>query len=70
LTLPAIQAAREVWVVAAGEEKSGAVRLALSHSGPVQVPSAGARGRGRTLFLLDRAAAGKIPPELGRAASP
>ncbi|MER7502497.1 6-phosphogluconolactonase [Nonomuraea pusilla] len=70
LTLPAIQAAREVWVVAAGEEKSGAVRLALSDSGPVQVPAAGARGRGRTLFLLDRAAATKIPPGLGRLASP
>ncbi|SEH00619.1 6-phosphogluconolactonase [Nonomuraea solani] len=70
LTLPAIQSSREVWVVAAGEEKSGAVRLALSDSGPVQVPSAGARGRGRTLFLLDRTAAGKIPPGLGRMASP
>ncbi|WP_214324127.1 6-phosphogluconolactonase [Nonomuraea sediminis] len=70
LTLPAIQASREVWVVAAGEEKSGAVRLALSDSGPVQVPAAGARGRSGTLFLLDRAAASKIPPGLGRIASP
>ncbi|WP_090765541.1 6-phosphogluconolactonase [Nonomuraea maritima] len=70
LTLPTIQAAREVWVVAAGEEKASAVRLALSDSGPVQVPAAGARGRSRTLFLLDRAAAGKIPSELGRIASP
>ncbi|NUR87500.1 MAG: 6-phosphogluconolactonase [Nonomuraea sp.] len=70
LTMPAIQASREVWVVAAGEEKSGAVRLALSDSGPVQVPAAGARGRGGTLFLLDRAAASKIPPGLGRIASP
>ncbi|MFI6818132.1 6-phosphogluconolactonase [Nonomuraea sp. NPDC050328] len=70
LTLPSIQAAREVWVVAAGAEKAGAVRLALAGSGPVQVPAAGARGRQRTLFLLDRAAAGKIPPGLGRIASP
>ncbi|WP_113703171.1 6-phosphogluconolactonase [Nonomuraea lactucae] len=70
LTLPTIQASREVWVVAAGAEKAGAVRLALSESGPVQVPAAGARGRSRTLFLLDRAAAAKIPPELGRIASP
>ncbi|MEU6713282.1 6-phosphogluconolactonase [Nonomuraea sp. NPDC046802] len=70
LTLPAIQASREVWVVAAGEEKSGAVRLALSDAGPVQVPAAGARGRQRTLFLLDRGAASKIPPGLGRMASP
>ncbi|NUT44752.1 MAG: 6-phosphogluconolactonase [Thermoactinospora sp.] len=70
LTLPAIQAAREVWVVASGEEKAGAVRLALADSGPVQVPAAGARGRSRTLFLLDRASAAKIPPGLGRIASP
>lgn len=70
LTLPTIHASREVWVVAAGEEKSGAVRLALSDSGPVQVPAAGARGRQRTLFLLDRAAGAKIPPGLGRIASP
>ncbi|WP_327091807.1 6-phosphogluconolactonase [Nonomuraea sp. NBC_01738] len=71
LTMPTIQASREVWVVAAGEEKAGAVRLALSDdSGPVQVPAAGARGRGRTLFLLDRAAATKIPASMGRIASP
>lgn len=70
LTLPTIHAAREVWVVAAGAEKSGAVRLALSDSGPVQVPAAGARGRQRTLFLLDRASAAKIPAGLGRIASP
>ncbi|MEV7008960.1 6-phosphogluconolactonase [Streptosporangium sp. NPDC051022] len=70
LTLPVIQSAREVWVVAAGEEKAGAVRLALADSGPMQVPAAGARGRQRTLFLLDRAAASKIPPSLGRISSP
>ncbi|GAA3101039.1 6-phosphogluconolactonase [Streptosporangium carneum] len=70
LTLPVIQSAREVWVIAAGEEKAGAVRLALSESGQMQVPAAGARGRRRTLFLLDRAAASKIPASLGRISSP
>jgi 6-phosphogluconolactonase len=70
LTLPAIHTAREVWIIAAGESKAGAVRLALSDAGPVQVPGAGARGRQRTLFLLDRAAAGQLPPEMGRLASP
>ncbi|WP_433238693.1 6-phosphogluconolactonase [Streptosporangium sp. CA-135522] len=70
LTLPVIQASREVWLIAAGEEKAGAVRLALSDSGPVQVPAAGARGRQRTLFLLDRAAASKIPSSLSRPSSP
>jgi 6-phosphogluconolactonase len=68
LTLPAICAAREVWVIAAGEEKAGAVQLALSGAGPVQVPAAAARGRQRTLFLLDRSAAGRLPSDLGRPA--
>lgn len=68
LTLPAICAAREVWVIAAGEEKAGAVQLALSGAGPVQVPAAAARGRQRTLFLLDRPAAGRLPSDLGRPA--
>lgn len=70
LTLPAIRAARQVWVIAAGEEKAGAVRMALQNSGPYQVPAAAARGRSRTLFLLDRAAASKLPPGLGRPSSP
>jgi 6-phosphogluconolactonase len=70
LTLPAIRCARDVWVLAAGQEKAGAVRLALSAAGPVQVPAAGARGRQRTLFLLDTAAASQLPPQLNRIASP
>jgi 6-phosphogluconolactonase len=69
-TLPSIRAAREVWMIAAGQEKAGAVRLALSDAGPVQVPAAGARGRRRTLVLLDRAAAAGLPTGLGRPASP
>jgi 6-phosphogluconolactonase len=70
MTLPAIQRAREVWILAAGPEKAGAVRLALSDAGPVQVPAAGARGQLRTLFLLDKAAAAQLPPQLSRIASP
>jgi 6-phosphogluconolactonase len=70
LTLPAIQAAREVWILAAGEAKSDAVRMGLSGAGPIQVPVAGARGRQRTLFMLDRAAASKLPPGLERISSP
>jgi 6-phosphogluconolactonase len=62
LTLPSIQAAREVWILASGEEKADAVARALSGAGPEQVPAAGARGRQRTLFLLDRAAAAKALP--------
>jgi 6-phosphogluconolactonase len=70
LSLAAINAAREVWLVAAGEEKAGAVRMALSGAGPTQVPAAGARGTARTLWLLDRAAASRLPSSLARLASP
>jgi 6-phosphogluconolactonase len=68
MTLPSINAAREVWILSAGKEKAGAVALALSDAGPVQVPAAGARGRQRTLFLLDAEAAGQVPQEMGRPA--
>jgi 6-phosphogluconolactonase len=61
LTLPSIQAAREVWILASGAEKADAVAAALSGAAPADVPAAGARGRQRTLFLLDRDAAAKIP---------
>lgn len=70
LTLPAIRTAREVWIVAAGAAKATAARLALSDAGPVQIPAAGARGRQRTLFLLDRSAARELPLGIGRMASP
>jgi 6-phosphogluconolactonase len=66
LTFPSIQAAREVWILASGEEKAGAVALALSDAGQVQLPAAGARGRQRTLFLIDEAAAAKLPHDIGR----
>ena len=60
----------EVWLVAAGEEKAGAVRLALAGSGAKAVPAAGVAGRQRTLWLLDRAAASRLPAGLARPASP
>lgn len=61
LTLPAIRAAREVWLLAAGEDKAEAVALALSGPGEIQAPASGATGQHRTLWLLDRAAAAKLP---------
>ena len=61
LTLPAINTAEEVWLMATGDAKAAAVGMALSGAGPVQVPAAGAHGVDRTLWLLDRAAAGQVP---------
>jgi 6-phosphogluconolactonase len=70
LTFPAIRAAAEVWLVAAGAPKAKALHLALSGAGAVQIPAAGARGVQRTLVLLDEAAASALPPQLRRIASP
>src|SRR4051794_32073205 len=70
LSMSTINAAREVWVVAAGQEKAAAARMALSGAGPTAVPAAGARGKARTLWLLDHAAAARLPASLSRLASP
>lgn len=64
LTLPAIRAAREVWLLAAGEDKAEAAAIALSGAGEIQAPAAGAYGRARTLWLLDAAAASQLPRAL------
>ncbi|MDT9681409.1 6-phosphogluconolactonase [Streptomyces sp. TRM76323] len=68
LTLPAIRSAREVWLLAAGEDKAQAAAVALSGAGEVQAPAAGAYGRKRTLWLLDAAAAARLPGTLSPAA--
>jgi 6-phosphogluconolactonase len=65
LTFPAIQAAREVWLLASGAAKADAVGRALSGSDPARVPAAGARGRQQTLFLVDQAAAARVPAGFG-----
>ncbi|MGX1884013.1 6-phosphogluconolactonase [Streptomyces sp. NPDC055287] len=70
LTLPAIRAAREVWLLAAGEDKANAAAMALSGAGEIQAPAAGAYGRRRTLWLLDDAAASRLPRALYPPASP
>lgn len=66
LTLPAIRRATEVWIITAGAAKAGAVALALGGAGEVALPAAGATGRARTLFLLDRESASALPPEISR----
>ena len=66
LTLPAINTAAEVWMVVAGEDKAGAVGLALAGANPVQVPASGPAGRSRTLWLIDENAASRVPEQLVR----
>ena len=64
LTLEAINTAEEIWLTVAGEDKAGAVGLALAGAGPVQVPAAGAHGRTKTRWLIDQAAASQLPERL------
>lgn len=59
-TFPALGGVDQVWVVASGEGKAEAVGQAVSGAPREQVPSAGARGRSRTVWRLDRDAAARL----------
>jgi 6-phosphogluconolactonase len=61
LTFPAITSAEEVWLIVTGEAKAPAVARALSGAAPHEVPAAGARGTRATRWLLDAAAASRLP---------
>jgi 6-phosphogluconolactonase len=63
LTLPAIQRSREVWLLAAGEEKADTVAAAVGGADPISIPAAGAIGREHTVWFLDRQAASKLPAD-------
>ena len=60
LSFAGLAASNEIWVVASGGGKAEAVALALSGAGRVQVPSAGPRGRLRTIWFVDRPAASRL----------
>ncbi|MCQ1953445.1 6-phosphogluconolactonase [Arthrobacter sp. zg-Y238] len=64
LTLESINTASEVWLGVAGNDKAGAVGLALAGAGEIQVPAAGARGRTKTRWLIDQAAASQLSQRL------
>jgi len=64
LSFRGLDAANEIWFVASGTGKAEAVALAHSGAGRIQVPSAGPRGRYRTLWLIDRDAASRLPASI------
>lgn len=63
-TRPVINSSQRVWMVMSGADKASALGLALAGASYQSVPAAGAKGTRRTVFFVDQAAAGKVPPEL------
>lgn len=61
LTLPTIRRAAQVWIITAAASKAGAVATAFAGADEVTLPAAGAVGRSRTLWLLDRESASELP---------
>ncbi|TFV65900.1 UNVERIFIED_ORG: 6-phosphogluconolactonase [Bacillus sp. AZ43] len=62
LGFSAINTAEEIWLVVSGEGKAGAVAAALAEgTDPVELPAAGVHGVRGTKWLLDDAAASKLP---------
>lgn len=64
LTRPVINSSDRLWLVLTGAEKAAALGLALAGASYASVPAAGAKGRRRTTFFVDTAAAAEVPPEL------
>ncbi|MDT0157380.1 6-phosphogluconolactonase [Microbacterium sp. ARD32] len=64
LTRPVLNASKRVWLVLTGAEKASALGLALAGASYASVPAAGAKGRRRTVFFVDEAAAAEVAPEL------
>lgn len=60
MTFPTLDAATEVWFVASTAGKADAVAQAVHGTDREAVPSSGPKGRARTLWLVDEAAASKL----------
>ena len=64
MTRPVINSSQRVWMVLTGADKASALGLALAGASYGSVPAAGAKGRKRTIFFVDEAAAAQVPSEL------
>jgi 6-phosphogluconolactonase len=64
LTRPVINGSERVWLVLAGSDKASALGLALAGASRDEVPVAGIKGRRRTVFFVDNAAAAEVPENL------
>jgi 6-phosphogluconolactonase len=61
LTYPALNNAHDVWFLVAGDGKADAVARAIGGASPEEIPAAGAHGTHETVWLLDAAAASRLP---------
>lgn len=64
LTRPVINSSKRVWLVLTGTDKASALGLALAGASYTNVPAAGAKGRKRTIFFVDQAAASEVSEDL------
>ena len=64
LTRPVLNASARIWLVLAGADKASALGLALAGASYTEVPAAGAKGRKRTVFFVDRDASAEVPENL------
>lgn len=64
LTRPVLNSSKRVWLVLTGADKASALGLALAGASYTSVPAAGAKGRKRTVFFVDEAAASEVSPDL------
>lgn len=64
LTRPVLNSSKRVWLVLTGADKASALGLALAGASYSSVPAAGAKGRKRTVFFVDDAAASEVSPDL------
>ena len=64
LSRPVLNSSERVWLVLAGSDKASALGLALAGASRDEVPVAGIKGRRRTVFFIDKAAAAEVPENL------
>lgn len=64
MTLPLINRAKRVWLVASGAGKSSAIGLALAGASVVDVPASGLQGTQSTKVFIDEELAAGVPEDL------
>jgi 6-phosphogluconolactonase len=64
LTRHVLNSSQRIWVEMSGVDKASVLGLALAGASYAEVPIAGIKGRKRTVFFVDQAAASEVPENL------